>query len=244
MRNLTNLNYENIDTLIDTFSKGKPSPSIIIENFFHDDVALSLNEECQNSDDSQWKVFTRNGSHMIEYNNIQQLPKAYEAYSYLHSGPFLKWLEQLTGIDGLIPDPHLIGAGYSRSFKGDTLKVHTDFNWNNELKLYRVLSLIVYLTPGWKEEWGGGLDFYNEDRTEVIKTLPCLYNNCAIWKYEELGFHGYTTPISCPEGKSRNSIRAFYYVSDGEYKKGFTPHRSLYWFDDNTKKPFDKKEEI
>jgi Rps23 Pro-64 3,4-dihydroxylase Tpa1-like proline 4-hydroxylase len=244
MRILTNLDYENIDTLSNIFSKGKPSPSIIIENFFHDDVALSLNDECQNSNDAHWKVFTRNGSHMIEYNNIQQLPKAYEAYSYLHSGPFLKWLEQLTGINGLIPDPHLIGAGYSRSFKGDTLKVHTDFNWNNELKLYRVLSLIVYLTPGWKEEWGGGLDFYNEDRTEVVKTLPCLFNNCAIWKYEELGFHGYTTPISCPDGNSRNSIRAFYYVSDGEYKKDFTPHRSLYWFDENTKKPFDKREEI
>jgi hypothetical protein len=244
MEILTNLDYKNINTLNDIFLKSIPSPSIIIENFFHDDVALLLNDECQNSNDSHWKVFTRNGSHMIEYNNIQQLPKAYEVYSYLHSGPFLKWLEQLTGINGLIPDPHLIGAGYSKSFRGDTLKIHTDFNWNNELKLYRVLSLIVYLTPGWKVEWGGGLDFYNNDRTEVIKTLPCLYNNCAIWKYDELGFHGYTTPINCPEGKSRNSIRAFYYVSDGEYKKDFTPHRSLYWFDEKTKKPFDIREEI
>jgi hypothetical protein len=244
MKFLNNLDYNNIDDLSEIFKNGTPTPSIIINDFFHSDVIESLNNECQNSDDSKWKVFNRNGSHMIEYNDIQQLPKAYEAYSYLHSGPFLKWLERLTNINGLIPDPHLIGAGYSKSFNGDTLNVHVDFNWNNDLKLYRVLSLIVYLTPDWKEEWGGGLDFYDGSRSKIVKTIPCLYNTCAIWKYDELGFHGYRTPIKCPEGKSRNSIRAFYYVSNGEYKKDFTPHRSLYWFDEETKKPFDKKDEI
>jgi hypothetical protein len=31
----------------------------------------------------------------------------------MHSGEFLYELEQMTGILGLLPDPHLVGAGYS-----------------------------------------------------------------------------------------------------------------------------------
>jgi len=244
MYKITNIDLNNVKNLHEDFMMGKPNPSILIPNFLDSETTHLLNQECNNSDTSTWKVFTRNGSHMIENNKIENLPEAYKAYSYLHSGPFLKWLELLTGIDGLIPDPHLVGAGYSRSFRGDTLKVHTDFNWNNDLKLYRTLSLIIYLTPEWKSEWGGGLEFYNSDNSEKVATHSCLFNNCLIWKYDELGFHGYTKPIDCPEGISRNSIRVFYYVSNEKFDDNFTPHRSLYWFDKKTNKPYDKKNEL
>ena len=53
----------------------------------------------------------------------------------LHSSEFVKWLEDLTEVPKLIPDPILIGAGYMKSYKGDTLQVHTDFNWVEELAL-------------------------------------------------------------------------------------------------------------
>lgn len=243
MDNITNIDLKNSDHFHQEFIKSTPVHSILLKDFLKKEIALSLFDECQNTDDTYWKVFTRNGSHMKEYNIIDDLPNAYRFYSFLHSSPFLKWLEGLTGIEGLIPDPHLIGAGYSKSFNGDILKIHTDFNWNEKLKLHRVLSLIVYLTPEWEEEWGGGLDFYDSERKNVIKTFPCLFNNCLIWKFDELGFHGYNKPIDCPEDKSRNSIRAFYYISNSKHSD-IPPHRSLYWFDEETKKPFDKKEEI
>lgn len=243
MEILTGSGCDNVELLHNEFIKGKPVPSILIPNFLKTETALELYNESQ-YDDSAWKVFTRNGSYMKEYNNIELLPNAYKFYSYIHSKPFLDWLQQLTGIKGLIPDPHLVGAGYSKSFNGDILKVHTDFNWNDTLRLYRAVSLIVYLTPDWQEEWGGGLSFFDDNREEVISTLPCLFNNCAVWKYDERAFHGYTKPISCPDDKSRNSIRAFYYTSQIENVDTFKPHRSLYWFDENTKQPFDKREEI
>ena len=243
MDNITNINVNQFDDFHKKFIDSESLPSILIENFLKEDIAFDLFNECQNTDDINWKVFTRNGSHMKEYNNIDDLPHAYRFYSFLHSSPFLKWLEGVTGIDGLISDPHLIGAGYSKSFDGDTLKIHTDFNWNEKLKLHRAVSLIVYLTPDWKEEYGGGLDFYDRERKNVIKTFPCLFNNCLIWNFNELGFHGYNKPITCPENLSRNSIRVFYYTSNSTHKET-PPHRSLYWFDETTKKPYDKREEI
>ena len=71
-----------------------------------------------------------------------------------HSGEFLYELEQLTGIVGLMPDPHLVGAGFSRFRKGKELKIHYDFNWNDRLRLHRKLTCMLFLNPNWKETWG------------------------------------------------------------------------------------------
>ena len=34
-----------------------------------------------------------------------------------------------------------------KSYKGDTLQVHTDFNWVEELALNRAVSIIIYFNP-------------------------------------------------------------------------------------------------
>lgn len=222
-----------------TFKEGLPIPLISLPNFLPIDDAYTLNKECNYIPYDLWKKFTRNGSHMIEYNNLDGMSQGAQMVNVLNSSPFIKYLEELTGIKSLLPDPHLIGAGYSRSFKGDSLKVHTDFNWNEELKLHRALSLIIYLTPGWEKEWGGGLSFYNRDLEEQY-TADCLFNTALIWKYGKYGYHGYPNPINCPKDKSRNTLRLFYYISDSQHKSDDPPHRSLYYLDENGE-PCDKK---
>ena len=229
---------EKYDTLAEdmiTFKKGKPVPIIESRNFLPCELTIDLNEECCSIDTSIWKKFTRNGSSMIELNKMENAPLAHYVISYLNGSHFIKYLEHLTQIKNLIPDPHLIGAGYSRRFEGDSLKIHTDFNWNEELQLHRAVSLIIYLNPDWKSRWGGRLKFYDENREKVQFEAS-----------SDLGYHGYEDPIDCPnnhlEVQSRNTLRLFYYVSKSKHDKNDPPHRSLYWYDPETKKPFDKKE--
>lgn len=221
------------------FLSSPPFPNIFLRDFLPIEDAYTLNKECNLIPLDQWKKFTRKGSHMVEYNNLNHMTQGSQMVNVLNSSPFIKYLEELTGIPSLLPDPHLIGAGYSRSFRGDSLKVHTDFNWNEELKLHRALSLIIYITPGWEKEWGGGLSFYNKELNQEYK-VDCLFNTALIWKYDKYGYHGYKEPITCPEGISRNTLRLFYYVSDSQHKKDDPPHRSLYWRNDKGE-PTDKK---
>jgi Rps23 Pro-64 3,4-dihydroxylase Tpa1-like proline 4-hydroxylase len=172
---------------------------------------------------------------------MELTPVAFDVLNYFHSSYFLNSLSNYTGIKGLIPDPHLVGAGYSKSFNGDILNVHTDFNWNEQLQLHRSLSLIVYLTPDWKEEWGGALDFYDSKKENVVTTIDTLFNRCLIWKYDRFGYHGYTNPIQCPQDKNRTTFRVYYYTSNSTHLLNDPPHRSLYWIDETTKMPYDKK---
>lgn len=179
---------------------------------------------------NQFKIFNRNGSMMYEWQKYNQniTPFAYNLISYLHSSDFVRYLEDLTDIKGLIPDIHLHGAGYMRSGKGDSLKIHTDFNWQDEIKLNRVLTLVIYLNKNWDEKWNGDIQFWDKQNKECVKQYFPKWGNCIIWEYDEFGFHGHPNPIDCNEKEYRDGFRIFYYTSNSTNPN---PHRSLYWFD-------------
>ena len=59
----------------------------------------------------------------------------------LNSGPFLTWLEKLTGIEDLIPDPQLAGGGLHSSGPGGRLVPHTDFHKG---KNQRYTAALIY----------------------------------------------------------------------------------------------------
>jgi Rps23 Pro-64 3,4-dihydroxylase Tpa1-like proline 4-hydroxylase len=223
------------------FNLSKPIPMGVIDEFLPKSIALSMHEESQIIPQEHWKTFTRNGSHMMELNKMELTPVAFNTLNYLHSSKFLELLSKYTGITGLIPDPHLVGAGYSKSFNGDILNVHTDFNWNEQLQLHRALTLTIYLTPDWNEAWNGALDFYDSKKENIVTTVDSLFNRCLIWKYDRFGYHGYSNPIECPDDKNRTTFRAFYYTSNSTHLPDDPPHRSLYWVDKITNMPCDKR---
>lgn len=230
--------HETTAELKQRFKSAEPIPMVVIDNFVDSHIVSDLNNECLVKDDSNWKVFTRNGSYMKEYNNLNDCPAAFNFVSLMHSSQTIKWLEEVSGIPHLIPDPHLIGAGYSKSFQSNSLKVHTDFNWNDQLKLHRALSFILYLTPDWKPEYQGALNFYDKNKSSVVTSVEYLQNRAVIWKHDERGFHGFDKPLTCPPTISRNTFRLFYYISSAEPT---SPHRSLYWYNETTNQPYDIK---
>jgi hypothetical protein len=221
------------------FDISLPYPMIVLDNFLPEDVALQMANECETIPDQHWTTFTRQGSNMRECKQLHAAPIAYNFTNQLHSSLGINWLSQLTKIPGLIPDPHITGAGYSRIFNGESLKVHTDFNWNDQLRLHRSISFILYLNPNWKEEYGCALDFYDFNNEKVITSVTTLFNRAIIWKYHKRGFHGCTTPVACPPALTRNAFRLFFYTSDAQYKNDDHPHRSLYWFDKDLNEPCD-----
>ena len=237
--NHLNNNFNNYLELNDKFVGTPPYPMITLDNFLPTDMISAMEKECNSIPEQHWTSFTRRGSHMLECNKLNVAPAAFEFVNQMNSQLGMQWLTSVTGITDLIPDPYLVGAGYSRSFDGDLLKIHTDFNWNDKIRMHRMLSLIVYLNSDWKEEYGGALQFKDFDNERVIQEVPTEYNRVVIWRYHKKGFHGYPDPIQCPAHLSRNAFRLFYYVSNSDYDPKDRPHRSLYWFDKDLGEPYD-----
>src|SRR5215469_3488623 len=134
----------------------------------------------------------------------------------LNSAPFLRFLECLTGIQGLIPDPHLHAAGYMRVAAGGFLGLHYDFATQRELKLDRRINVLLYLNRDWRTEWGGQLELHSNEPLSspahrTIEVEP-LFNRLLIFNTPH-ALHGHPRPIACPAGRARLCLSWYYYTA-------------------------------
>lgn len=231
--------FHNYQELNNTFVGTPPFPMIVLDDFLPENVAKEMSQECNTIPDQFWTSFTRRGSLMHECVNLEVAPKAFEFVTQMHSALGMNWLMHVTGIKDMIPDPYIVGAGYSKIPKDNCLKVHTDFNWNDQLKLHRMLSFIVYLNPEWQSDWGGELKFYDFNNQHEIQSIAPKFNRAVFWRYHKRGFHGFNDPVNCPADQTRNTFRLFFYISDAQYRSDDRPHRSLYWYDKELGEPYD-----
>ena len=136
----------------------------------------------------------------------------------LNSASFLKFLEELTGIDGLLGDPQFEGGGLHQIPAGGKLAIHVDFNRHSYYGLDRRLNLLVYLNKNWKEEYGGHFELWDRDMKQMMTKVAPLFNRIVIFTTSHISFHGHPDPLNCPSNVTRKSL-ALYYYTVGEVAK-------------------------
>ncbi len=145
-----------------------------------------------------------------------------------HSGPFLRYLERLTGITGLLPDPHMTGGGLHQYLPGSVLRVHADFNRLPGFGLDRRLNLLLYLNPGWESSWGGALELWDRDMQSCVAQIAPLANRCVVFSTTRDSYHGMPDPLQSPDGVTRRSL-ALYYYSNGRPESERGQDHSTLW---------------
>jgi 2OG-Fe(II) oxygenase superfamily len=197
------------------YAAADPFPHTVIDDFLPAEVCEKLLAEFPSNDRQDWlrfdrhhsrKLATREDSHLGDYTR--------ELLAHFNSAACLHFLEALTGITGLIPDPYFEGGGLHQIEPGGYLKVHTDFNFHHRLKLDRRINLIVYLNKDWREEYNGHLELWDCTMSRcVCKVLPG-YNRCVVFSTTDWSYHGHPDKLACPPGRTRKSL-ALYYYSNG-----------------------------
>jgi hypothetical protein len=137
-------------------------------------------------------------------------------FAELNSQAFLGFLEELTGIKGLIADPHFEGGGLHETKRGGHLGVHADFNVHDQLKVERRLNLLVYLNEDWDDEYGGQLELWKKDMSECAVRVSPVLGRAVIFSTALDSFHGHPDPLNCPPERSRRSIATYYYTAAEE----------------------------
>lgn len=131
----------------------------------------------------------------------------------LNSRPFLMFLEELTGIEGLIPDPYYTGGGIHVVANGGHLDIHADFNHHAKLNLERRINVLIYLNRDWREEWGGSFEVWNDEMTEKVASFVPLFNRMVCFNTGTTTMHGNPEPVNHPDGEPRMSIALYYYTA-------------------------------
>lgn len=149
-------------------------------------------------------------------------------YWELNSGAFIKLLEQMTGIENLLPDPYLLGGGVHQTMPGGFLRVHADFNRHPELDLDRRLNLLIYFNPDWPASYGGDLELWAEDMSECRQQIAPLAGRCVIFSTTSTSLHGHPRPLTCPEGQTRKSLALYYYTNGRPAGESAGSHATLW----------------
>lgn len=202
------------DQYKDDYANAEPFQHVVIDNFFPEEVLDSVLDEFPEADHPYWGRFESNVQTKLASKEAWKVPnKPGELLAELNSSAFMHFLNKLTGIDGLIPDPHLSGGGLHQIESGGFLKVHADFCWHPVLKLDRRINVLVYLNKDWKEEYGGELQLWDYELKKSKKVLP-IFNRMVVFNTTDFSLHGHPDPLTCPPERSRKSM-ALYYYSNG-----------------------------
>jgi hypothetical protein len=127
-------------------------------------------------------------------------------------GPFVRYVETVTGIDGLLSDPTHHHAGLHRTPVGGFTNVHTDFSHHPVTGLHHRVNVLLYLNPGWQPGWGGQLELWPEEMSSAEVVVEPKLGTVVIFATTDQSKHGLPTPVATPDGRSRDSF-AFYYYS-------------------------------
>ena len=209
------------------YERAYPFSYSCFDNFLPDNVARELAANFPGDDDPSW--IKRSRTHRFQQKKLkihdeEKMPiPIRHITSQFGSATFLTFLENLTGIKGLLLDPYCHGAGMHQIQNGGHLGIHVDFNWHEKLKLDRRVTVLLHLNEDWEEEYGGHLELWNKDVTKCeVKMLPKL-NRLTIFTNYDYSWHGHPDPFYHPDGRSRKSL-AFYYYANGSYYR----HRTRY----------------
>jgi hypothetical protein len=145
----------------------------------------------------------------------------------LNSGPFLAYLEKLTGIPNLIADPSFFGGGLHLIESGGYLEIHADFNHLQKYNLERRINLLLYLNKDWHDEYHGDLELWDRTTMTKRKAVAPLFNRSVIFSTVKEALHGHPTPLNVPPGVSRRSLALYYYTNTWE--PAVQAHTTLYY---------------
>jgi len=207
-----------------------PFPHVVLDDFLGEEVARGAAAEFAALPTEGWDRYEDAGNtlKLATSDEAKMGPRLRHLVAQFNGHGFVAFLEALTGIEGLLPDPHLAGGGLHQLNPGGFLRVHADFNRHQVLKLDRRINALLYLNPDWEEEWGGAFELWTPDMQERVVKLPPALNRLVIFNTTSDSFHGNPDPVSCPPGNARRSL-AFYYYSNGRPEEELAPaHSTLY----------------
>lgn len=217
-----------LESLASQYRSAAPFPHVVIDDFLDPGLAQEASAAFPIADDEIWIHYSHYNSDKHGLTKIDVIPEPMRSILVtLNSPRFLRHLEKLTGIDGLLADPDLEGGGLHQSQVGGYLNVHADFTVHPIRRdLRRRVNLLVYLNDDWKDEYEGHLELWSRDMKTCHARISPLLNRGVIFDTDVDSYHGVPEPLCCPPDRTRNSMALYYYTFDESARLRPTNYRA------------------
>ncbi len=218
-----------VDSLRDAFKDNVPFKHIVFEGLFSPKLLELMHSDFDRVNWNDWRRYDNQNERKRGSAPKTRFGRATQLYfNTVNSGIFIDFLEQVTGINSLVPDPELHAGGLHEIPTGGKFALHTDFNQHPITKLDNRLVFITYLNKDWKSSYGGELELWDADENKCVREIEPVFGRSILFYQSSKSLHGHPNPVNAPDGRPRRSAAAYFYSngrSDGE-SAGF--HTTLF----------------
>ena len=211
------INLKNLNKGLKSFYSKKPFPYAVIDNFFKKNIAFKLEKEFPNYNDKKLHEYKNYCEVKKTSNNWNFFPPlTYKIFTLLNSNKMTVFFSKKLGISKIFPDYGLHGGGWHLMSRGGKLNPHLDYFIHPKARLQRKFNLIVFLSKGWKKNWGGETCFYNINTKNnkipgnVSTKIYPKFNRAIFFDVSKNSWHG----VDRPKKKiTRRSIAVYYLIN-------------------------------
>jgi hypothetical protein len=202
----------------------KPYPYILQDSFLDNEFAKLLQEEILNIPENDWdrynNPFEQKYTLRDKFHFPSQLTKLFTTFE---SEEFVEELSRICGYS-LILDKTRNFWGVHKYKRGDRLDIHVDAGLHPTMGLKKQLTLGLYLSYNWKEEYGCNFEVWKGTNSGAsdAKILECVdmiepkFNRLILFTCNDYSWHGNPEPATCPDAAKRIFITISYMTNNFE----------------------------
>jgi hypothetical protein len=210
------------------YDAADPFPHIVVDDVLQPAAFKAAMSEFPGLEDPFWKGYLHVNE--AKYSNTDAdswSPALREAAKALTSPEFVAYLEELTGIRGLLPDWSMDGGGLHQTRRGGHLNIHTDFSTHHQHENWaRRVNVLLYLNEEWHDEWGGKLELWDKDMSACQERVTPQGNRMLVFTTSDISYHGHPDGLTCPEDVARRSIALYYFTEEEKTVRRSTHYRA------------------
>lgn len=159
-----------------------------IDNLLPSDLAEEIYRRFPPTDQMMLKRSIKEHKHVAaQMNNYDPLLE--ESVYAFQDSRVVDLIGRITGLQALEPDAELYAGGISLMAMGGYLRPHLDNSHDGGQARYRVLNLLYYVTPEWREEFGGSLQLWDSGPHTTPRTIPSLFNRLVLMITDRNSWH-------------------------------------------------------
>lgn len=211
------------------YRQENPFPHIALDHFIDEAMVRKAVADFPSAESGEWIQYRHVSERKLGQNKRESIPATHLAIIDEFNSPrFLAFLEKLTGIQGLVPDPDLEGGGLHQIPRNGFLNIHADFTAHVHQPLWaRRVNLLLYLNDDWQDSYGGHLELWDRKMEACHQRILPILNRAVMFNTDSDTFHGHPDPLTCPEGRTRKSLALYYYtVETKEPERRSTEYRA------------------
>jgi hypothetical protein len=214
--------HNNIDIIsTEEYVNKKPFPYWYIDNFLIDEKAKAIQNEILMIDDSAWDRYSNPFEQKYTLRDKYNFPPLLKSlFDELTSDKFVDKLSSLVGYK-LLLDTSRNFWGVHKYSNGDKLDIHMDAGYHPTLNLKKQVTIGIYLSHDWKEDYGCEFEVWNGTSSasenpilfDKVESISPLFNRFIIFTCTDTSWHG--NPVHCKN--TDDSTRIFLtlsYLSD------------------------------